>query len=174
MAFFTHSGNDKSHLTLGYERYRHSSAPPRWARYYVKWLSVGRNIFDMQLFAQNEKYPIQSWMWVIAERPFGGEPICSIGGLTATPSTTRIAQTAVATKTVSAVLRKSPGNGRTNNRNVIFISYGLHFSIKTASRRKNKHHRLGFVGRVPVGDGAILQVAGPGESSLFSICGLQL
>jgi hypothetical protein len=57
---------------------------------------------------------------------------------------THIAQTVVATITVSAVLRESPENGRTNNRNVILMSYGVHFSMKTAQWRQNEHHGLEF------------------------------
>jgi hypothetical protein len=46
---------------------------------------------------------------------------------------------------------------------------GVHFTIKTAERKKNKHHRLGFAGLVPAGGGMLLRVAESAEIILSSI-----
>jgi hypothetical protein len=60
-------------------------------------------------------------------------------------------------------LHESPENGLANDRNVILMSPGVYFTMKIAQWGQNKHHRLGFAGRVPAGDGVILQVAEHGK-----------
>jgi hypothetical protein len=49
---------------------------------------------------------------------------------------TRLAQTVVAKGTVNPKLCESTRNGRTNNRNVTLLSYGVHLSMKTAEWTK--------------------------------------
>jgi hypothetical protein len=132
MIFSVHSGNDIWHSAPDYERYSYSLAPLWSTRYYIKWFSAGINIFDIQLLTQNEKCPVQSWMWVVTERSSRREPLWSLRGLTIKPTTACITQTVVATITISTVLRESPGNGRTNSRNAILMSSGVYLTTKTA------------------------------------------
>jgi hypothetical protein len=84
------------------------------------------------------------------------------------PTITPLTQTFVATIRVGAVLLEPPANGRTNNRIIILMSSGAYFTMKTAQWRQNNRHRLGFAGRVPSGDGAMLRVAGAAEIILSS------
>jgi hypothetical protein len=82
---------------------------------------------------------------------------------------TPITKTFAATIRVRAALHEFPWNGRTNNRSFILISSGMYFTVKTASWRQNKHHKLGFAGRVPAGGGMVLRAAGSAEIVLSSI-----
>jgi hypothetical protein len=74
-----------------------------------------------------ENMPDCSACGPLAERPFEREPFWSIGGLKAKPRITWAKQTVVVTITVIAVLREAPGNGPTNNRNVIFNEFWYAF-----------------------------------------------
>jgi hypothetical protein len=104
-----------------------------------------------------------SWSWTT----FRGEPLWSIAGLRVKPGITSIVQTVVATITAIPVLRESPGNDRINHQNVISMIYGVYLTMKISEWRQSSHFRLGFTG-------VILQVAGPREGVLLSICGVQL
>jgi hypothetical protein len=71
------------------------------------------DILDIQLLIQNENVqPNSGYELSLGDLP--GATLWSIGGLAVKPRITGIAQTVVAAITVIAVLRGSPGNGRTN------------------------------------------------------------
>jgi hypothetical protein len=132
MTLCVHSRNDELHLAADYERYSHPSAPSRSVRHSMKSFCAGIRILGIQPLIQNGKRPAQSRIWVVAERPFRREPLWCIAGLTAKGKTTLVPQTVIAAMTVIAVLRESPGNGRTNHQNVIFMSFSIHLRTRIA------------------------------------------
>jgi hypothetical protein len=130
LMFYVNSGNNKSHLAPDDERYSGASVPHWSVCHSNKWFCARISIVDAQLLIQNEKCWAQSWIWVVAERSFGREPLRSIGGSTVKPRIPFITQMVVTTITLIAVLFESPRNGRTNNRNVISMRAGIHLTMK--------------------------------------------
>jgi hypothetical protein len=92
VTLWVHSSNDNSNLERDYERYNRISAPPRSVRHYMKQFCARLNILNIQLFLPKEKCPVQSWIWVVAERPSGRESLWFIGSLTVKPRITPITQ----------------------------------------------------------------------------------
>jgi hypothetical protein len=68
MTLYVDSGNDKSHWAPDYETYSRPSAPAGSVGHYIKWLGTRISIFDIQLLVQNEKCPVQSWIWAVCWR----------------------------------------------------------------------------------------------------------
>jgi hypothetical protein len=98
MALCVHSGNRKS--VVSSPRLRKLQQPMLCISISSLSYCIGRfccemSIIDMYLLIQNERCPVQSWIWVAAERPFGTEPLLPIGASTVKARITRITLTII-------------------------------------------------------------------------------